>query len=71
MIQLRDIKGYAAQKLSAAIFAHVIAQEPDEIGDSEFRAKLPVWFAILKQEESAVGRRFEGASPRPLAATSQ
>ena len=53
MTSLNAIKRYVSQNLSGTMFAQVIAAEPDEIHEADFRAKLPTWFSILKVEEGA------------------
>lgn len=51
MVSLKAIKRYALKNNPGGLFAQVIAAEPDEIPEADFRAKLPVWFSILKIEE--------------------
>ena len=50
MAVLRDIRAYAVEHMPRSTFAHVIMSEPDEITEAEFKAKIPVWFAILEKE---------------------
>ena len=51
MVSLKAIKRYALKNNLGGLFAQVIAAEPDEIPEADFRAKVPVWFSILKIEE--------------------
>ena len=51
MVSLKAIKRYVLKNNLGGLFAQVIAAEPDEIPEADFRAKLPVWFSILKIEE--------------------
>jgi hypothetical protein len=50
LADIRDIKRYAAEKMPGSVFTQIILQEPDEMTVSDFKAALPAWFTILKQE---------------------
>ena len=54
MPRIKDIRDYALTHKSGSPFAAVMAAEKDEISESEFSARLPVWFAILALEEKGV-----------------
>jgi hypothetical protein len=56
MISLREVKAYVATNMAGSLFSKAIMHENEEIEESEFSAKLPVWFAILKEEKDA-GRK--------------
>jgi len=50
-IQFRLIKEYVSKTRTESPFAKVVSIEPNYLSESEFRAKLPLWFALLKMEE--------------------
>jgi len=51
MVSLKAIKRYVLKNNLGGLFAQVIAAEPDGVPEADFRAKVPVWFSILKIEE--------------------
>ena len=54
MPRIKDIRDYALTRKPGSAFAAVMAVEKDEISESDFSAKIPVWFALLALEEKGV-----------------
>lgn len=50
VISLKPLKSFSMQDRPDSLFTKVILQEPDEISEADFKAKLSAWFSILEIE---------------------
>lgn len=52
MPDMSAIRKYALEHKQGSAFASLMVVEKDEISESDFKSRLPVWFALLSLEES-------------------